>query len=357
MKEQTKQYLFKIDLSKYLDEYFYALLIDRREQNFTSRRWIILVVFKDKNLDKLLKLKKISKSDLYLNPLPIQNHYFFSVEKIKWELIREMSFNIDLIKNWAFKSSMYPMTHRIELLKSLDWVVSINDIEAYYGAKFNTKWSNLELSETYSIKNIDFRLAIEYCRINKIPFEKGIKGFNTDSFLDLSLELPLIYYTSALVDVYQELPDEEKGKCLELPKDVEIDNWLEDMERREEATRKKEMEESENEAKNEEEQPSYFIIAHIPDSIGAIMQSYDYEDKLMEYLDEQAYGLVTGGGSSMNTETGKIVYFEIEFMLYGDKIDKKKIKKIITKLEEWGAPKGSNIFVVDTEEIIEFGLK
>ncbi len=345
-----KQLLYKIKLNKYLNECFYAMLIDRREENIHPNRFLILVVFKEKNISDILKLTRISKDDMYLNPLPLVNYYGFALGKIKWEKIGELDVNIDLIKNWAFKSSHYPMFGDLERHLNLDWYINLNDNETAYNIKYNQKWSNLELEEVYSESNADFRIALEYCRINRIPYEKGIKDFNKDDFFfqHRMKELDLIVSATALVDIYQEIPDNKKGKCLELPFDIIIDKWV--------GLPKHEEENNEQEVKQEEETPSYFIVAEIVENLGPIEQGYRYEEELMEFLEEEGYGQVSGGGTGISTATGEIGYFEIEIMLYGDEVDKKIIEKIISKLEELGAPKGSSIYIEDTEEKIEFGI-
>lgn len=81
-----------------------------------------------------------------------------------------------------------------------------------------------------------------------------------------------------------------------------------------------------------------------------------YEDPLDTFLKKMNYGEVTGGGTSQH-ETGEIEHCDIEINLYSEVTDRELVQRIINKLEEPGAPKGSSLLIEKTGEKIPFGRK
>ncbi len=101
------------------------------------------------------------------------------------------------------------------------------------------------------------------------------------------------------------------------------------------------------------EEPN-FIVATLNDKIMPIDRGEIYEDPLDELLKAENIGEVSGGGT-MQEKSGEIEYCDVEIKLNGTEIDKTIVNKIIEKLENHGAPKGSVINVEKTEEKINFG--
>ncbi len=109
--------------------------------------------------------------------------------------------------------------------------------------------------------------------------------------------------------------------------------------------------------KEQESQSSgNFIIATLNDKVMPLDRGEIYEDPLDEYIQVNAIGQVTGGGT-MQLKTGEIEYCDIEIQLNGDEINDEQINSIIEKLEELGAPKGSKLTIEKTGQKIEFGKK
>ncbi|MEP6929655.1 MAG: hypothetical protein ABI850_06570 [Flavobacterium sp.] len=101
------------------------------------------------------------------------------------------------------------------------------------------------------------------------------------------------------------------------------------------------------------EEPN-FIVATLNDKIMPIDRGEIYEDLLDELLIAENIGEVSGGGT-MQKKSGEIDYCDVEIKLNGTEIDKTVINKIIEKLENLGAPKGSVMNVKKTQEKINFG--
>lgn len=78
-----------------------------------------------------------------------------------------------------------------------------------------------------------------------------------------------------------------------------------------------------------------------------------YEDPLDEALKTQEFGEVTGGGT-MQKVSGEIEFIDLEMRL-SDLV--RGIPFVISKLENWGAPKGSilRVYQKDMTEEIPFG--
>ncbi|HHT9079616.1 TPA: hypothetical protein ACT5CJ_002404 [Flavobacterium psychrophilum] len=101
------------------------------------------------------------------------------------------------------------------------------------------------------------------------------------------------------------------------------------------------------------EEPN-FIVATLNDKIMPIDRGEIYEDPLDELLIAENIGEVSGGGT-MQEKSGEIDYCDVEIKLNGTEIDRTVINKIIEKLENLGAPKGSVMNVEKTQEKINFG--
>ncbi len=106
--------------------------------------------------------------------------------------------------------------------------------------------------------------------------------------------------------------------------------------------------------KKEKIEESNFIVATLNDKIMPIDRGEIYEDPLDELLVAENIGEVSGGGT-MQEKSGEIDYCDVEIKLNGTEIDRTAINKIIEKLENLGAPKGSVMNVEKTQEKINFG--
>ena len=106
--------------------------------------------------------------------------------------------------------------------------------------------------------------------------------------------------------------------------------------------------------KKEKIEESNFIVATLNDKIMPIDRGEIYEDPLDEILVAENIGEVSGGGT-MQEKSGEIDYCDVEIKLNGTEIDRTAINKIIEKLENLGAPKGSVMNVEKTQEKINFG--
>lgn len=106
----------------------------------------------------------------------------------------------------------------------------------------------------------------------------------------------------------------------------------------------------------ENESSGNFIVATLNDKVMPIDRGEIYEDPLDEFLKNKNIGEVTGGGT-MQLKSGELEYCDVEIKLDADEIDDNKIRLIIEKLEELGAPKGSKLIIEKTEQKIEFGKK
>jgi hypothetical protein len=98
-----------------------------------------------------------------------------------------------------------------------------------------------------------------------------------------------------------------------------------------------------------------YLVATLNDKVMPIDRGDIYEIPLDSFLKENGYGEVTGGGT-MQLETGEIEYCDVEICLNSENIDKAIVNKIIKKLEELGAPKGSRLLIEKTAERIPFGV-
>ena len=99
-----------------------------------------------------------------------------------------------------------------------------------------------------------------------------------------------------------------------------------------------------------------FIVATLNDKLMPIDRGEIYEDPLDEFLKDKNIGEVTGGGT-MQLKSRELEYCDVEIKLDSEEIDDNKIRLIIEKLEELGAPKGSKLTIEKTEQKIEFGKK
>ncbi|CAM1340951.1 hypothetical protein [Tenacibaculum amylolyticum] len=106
----------------------------------------------------------------------------------------------------------------------------------------------------------------------------------------------------------------------------------------------------------ENESSGNFIVATLNDKVMPIDRGEIYEDPLNEFLKNKNIGEVTGGGT-MQLKSGELEYCDVEIKLDTDEIDDNKIRLVIEKLEELGAPKGSKLIIEKTEQKIEFGKK
>lgn len=97
-----------------------------------------------------------------------------------------------------------------------------------------------------------------------------------------------------------------------------------------------------------------FIVAQLNDKIMPIDRGEVYEDPLDEFLKNKHYGQVTGGGTLLS-ESGENEYCDIEIKVIDETFNQHAVSEIIAKLEELGAPKGSQLIIESTGEKIPFG--
>ena len=107
--------------------------------------------------------------------------------------------------------------------------------------------------------------------------------------------------------------------------------------------------------KEESEITGNYLVATLNDKLMPIDRGDIYEDPLDEFLKLKYYGQVTGGGTGME-ENNEIAFCDVEICLNNDEVNDEMIREIITKLEELGAPKGSNLLIEKTGEKIPFGV-
>lgn len=110
-----------------------------------------------------------------------------------------------------------------------------------------------------------------------------------------------------------------------------------------------------NKEKQNDSGSKNYLIVSINDKIMPIDRGILYEDTLNNFLSSKNYGEICGGGT-FQLESGEIHYCDLEILLK-DVVNKKIIDEIINKLEEIGAPKGSELKIELTGEIIKFGKK
>jgi hypothetical protein len=107
---------------------------------------------------------------------------------------------------------------------------------------------------------------------------------------------------------------------------------------------------------SKKEEPSgNYIVATLNDKVMPMDRGDIYEDPLDEFLKLKYYGEVTGSGTG-SEENGEIAFCDIEICLNKDEVNNEMVKAIIVKLEELGAPKGSNLLIEKTGEKIPFGI-
>lgn len=105
-----------------------------------------------------------------------------------------------------------------------------------------------------------------------------------------------------------------------------------------------------------EDPKNIFITVTLNEKVKPIDRGDVYEDPLDDFLKERNVGEVTGGGT-LQEKTGEISCCDIQVTLFGDEVDKTVIAEIIDKLEDFGAPKGSKLFIDGSNEEIPFGKK
>jgi hypothetical protein len=98
-----------------------------------------------------------------------------------------------------------------------------------------------------------------------------------------------------------------------------------------------------------------YLVVTINDKVMPVLRGEIYADPLHQFLKENQYGEVSGGGTRQ-LPSGEIENCEIEISLERDNIDDALVKEIIKQLEKCGAPKGSFLFVENTGDVISFGV-
>lgn len=203
--------LYEIPINRYInDTVFYAILVDRRNEPVYYKRGMMLLVINSTNIQELKMKTKIEKKDLFLNPLQLVIPYEFTPKDIPWKKIDEIKISVDVIQGWPLKMYMSPLGRLENVLINERWYVLVNDKEPLWDLQFNPKWSNLEFFDLYYFNySVDFRLALEVCRLKGIKYEDGIINFKK------TIEEDYVHRATVnhveYVDVYQHLPDHLKG--------------------------------------------------------------------------------------------------------------------------------------------------
>ncbi|GAA4829399.1 hypothetical protein GCM10023310_02900 [Paenibacillus vulneris] len=98
------------------------------------------------------------------------------------------------------------------------------------------------------------------------------------------------------------------------------------------------------------------MVIQLNDKIMPVDRAGLYEDPLDEFLCSNNYGEIIGGGT-MQSQSGEILFCDIEIQLHSGNDREMIICKVIGILEAAGAPKGSHLMIEDSDERIDFGQK
>jgi len=101
-------------------------------------------------------------------------------------------------------------------------------------------------------------------------------------------------------------------------------------------------------------QKNNYVIAQLNDKIMPIDRGDVYEDPLDSFLKLKYFGQVTGGGTLLMAN-GENEYCDLEIEIIIKPFTQNAINEIISKLEELGAPKGSQLIIEQTGQKIPFG--
>jgi len=97
---------------------------------------------------------------------------------------------------------------------------------------------------------------------------------------------------------------------------------------------------------------NFLVVAILNAKVMPIDRGERYEDPLMEWLEKNGLGEVTGGGTLM-TEGKEIESCDVEIQLKA--LDDSAINAIKAFLEQCGAPRGSKLIIESTGQKIPFG--
>lgn len=203
--------IYEIPINRYInDTVFYAILVDRRNEPVDYDRRMMLLVLNSRDIQELKMKRKIEKQDLFLNPLQLVIPYEFTPKDIPWKKIDEIKISVDIIQGWPLKMYMSPIGHLENVLINERWCILLNDKEKILYLQFDPKWSNLDFFDLYYFNySVDFRIALEVCRLKGIKYEDGIINFKKtieEDYVHRAIVNHVEY-----VDVYQLLPDHLKG--------------------------------------------------------------------------------------------------------------------------------------------------
>lgn len=106
----------------------------------------------------------------------------------------------------------------------------------------------------------------------------------------------------------------------------------------------------------ENDASDYTIVIQINDKVLPIHKRNLYVKPLHDFLEENNYGEISGGGI-LKEEPGEIIFCDIHVKLYQEEITSSVLNSIIKHLEDCGAPKGSKIIIEKTHQEILFGKK
>ena len=95
------------------------------------------------------------------------------------------------------------------------------------------------------------------------------------------------------------------------------------------------------------------VIVRLNARLQPMHRGEHFEDPLMEVMEELSLGEVTGGGTQLSGDDAGVSFCEIELTM--PDTGETAIAALIAALEELGAPKGSKLFVGDSDVETPFG--
>jgi hypothetical protein len=129
--------LYKISLEPYLEDSYYGIFLDRRNQDIDFVRKTCVLILKEKNLEKIFNKRKVCKEDLFLNPIMFLEPEYYQKDDLPWEFIINLEMDVSIIENWAFKSEQVPFPAK-GILFNLPWRLSLSDSKMVFDLKYSS---------------------------------------------------------------------------------------------------------------------------------------------------------------------------------------------------------------------------
>ena len=95
------------------------------------------------------------------------------------------------------------------------------------------------------------------------------------------------------------------------------------------------------------------VVARLNARVQPIDRGEHFEDPLADTLKAEGLGEVTGGGTQLCGDPGGIAFCDVEILL--TEANEAALQRVVARLEELGAPKGSKLIVEATAREIPFG--